>query len=57
MFCPECGEVMCLGPLDARRAVHRVHRSVANTAWQWLRSVLVSRGLDRATDERVRPNR
>ncbi len=40
MFCPECGEVIGAGPLDARRARHSDGDGVAKAVGRWLRRLI-----------------
>jgi hypothetical protein len=37
MFCPECGEVIGSGPLDARRLRHAGDDGLAKAVGRWLR--------------------
>lgn len=39
MFCPECGEVIGSGPLDARRARYSGGEGVAKAIGRWLRGL------------------
>ncbi|MBB5704857.1 hypothetical protein FHR21_000182 [Sphingopyxis panaciterrulae] len=40
MFCPECGEVIGSGPLDARRARHAGGDSMTKVFGRWLRALV-----------------
>lgn len=40
MFCPECGEVIGLGPLDLRRTRHTCNDGIAKIIGRWLRTCL-----------------
>jgi hypothetical protein len=40
MFCPECGEVIGSGPLDARRARHGDGGGLAKALGRWLYALI-----------------
>lgn len=49
MFCPECGEVMGLGPLDLRRASHCEGKGgVMRAIRRWLGAVRPQRDVSAA---------